>query len=174
MFLISLGNLLVIAFVSYLGAKLHRPRVIALGCAVMALGCFLSGLPHFLMGRWVPVVTMFPLPANVLLQKPWARVFNSSSTKTEQSLLLTPCVLELLLQNKWPERIQIKFAEGINEVSTMNQQHIVAKSALKRWIFCICEHTIHNSQLCQWILGDEMACLSGMTTFLEEFINLNS
>uniref|UniRef100_A0A8D0DMA9 Solute carrier organic anion transporter family member n=1 Tax=Salvator merianae TaxID=96440 RepID=A0A8D0DMA9_SALMN len=48
----EMGNLLVIAFVSYLGAKLHRPRVIALGCAVMGLGCFLIALPHFLMGRY--------------------------------------------------------------------------------------------------------------------------
>ncbi|XP_061494417.1 solute carrier organic anion transporter family member 1A2 [Rhineura floridana] len=48
----EMGNLLVIAFVSYLGAKLHRPRMIALGCAVMGLGCFLIALPHFLMGRY--------------------------------------------------------------------------------------------------------------------------
>ncbi|XP_054844842.1 solute carrier organic anion transporter family member 1A2 isoform X2 [Eublepharis macularius] len=48
----EMGNLLVIAFVSYLGAKCHRPRLIAVGCAVMALGCFLIGLPHFLMGRY--------------------------------------------------------------------------------------------------------------------------
>ncbi|XP_053114561.1 solute carrier organic anion transporter family member 1A2-like [Hemicordylus capensis] len=48
----EMGNLLVIPFVSYLGAKLHRPRLIALGCAVMALGCFLIALPHFLMGRY--------------------------------------------------------------------------------------------------------------------------
>ncbi|XP_066489875.1 solute carrier organic anion transporter family member 1A2 [Tiliqua scincoides] len=48
----EMGNLLLIAFVSYLGTKLHRPRIIALGCAVMALGCFLVALPHFLMGRY--------------------------------------------------------------------------------------------------------------------------
>ncbi|XP_060101801.1 solute carrier organic anion transporter family member 1A2-like isoform X2 [Heteronotia binoei] len=48
----EMGNLLVIAFVSYLGAKCHRPRLIAVGCTVMGLGCFLIGLPHFLMGRY--------------------------------------------------------------------------------------------------------------------------
>ncbi|XP_048357462.1 solute carrier organic anion transporter family member 1A2-like [Sphaerodactylus townsendi] len=48
----EMGNLLLIAFVSYLGAKCHRPRLIGVGCAVMALGCFLMGLPHFLMGRY--------------------------------------------------------------------------------------------------------------------------
>lgn len=44
------GNLLVIVFVSYFGAKLHRPKVIAVGCFTMALGCFLSAMPHFFMG----------------------------------------------------------------------------------------------------------------------------
>ncbi|XP_060135145.1 solute carrier organic anion transporter family member 1A2 isoform X3 [Zootoca vivipara] len=48
----EMGNLLVIPFVSYLGSKLHRPRMIAIGCIVMALGCFLIALPHFLMGRY--------------------------------------------------------------------------------------------------------------------------
>uniref|UniRef100_A0ACB8FMS8 Uncharacterized protein n=1 Tax=Sphaerodactylus townsendi TaxID=933632 RepID=A0ACB8FMS8_9SAUR len=48
----EMGNLLVIAFVSYLGAKCHRPRLIGVGCTIMALGCFLIGLPHFLMGRY--------------------------------------------------------------------------------------------------------------------------
>lgn len=44
------GNLLVIAFVSYFGAKLHRPKVIAVGSFTMALGSFLSAMPHFFMG----------------------------------------------------------------------------------------------------------------------------
>ncbi|XP_029472409.1 solute carrier organic anion transporter family member 1A2 [Rhinatrema bivittatum] len=48
----EIGNLLVIAFVSYFGAKLHRPRIIAIGCIVEALGCCLMALPHFLMGRY--------------------------------------------------------------------------------------------------------------------------
>ncbi|XP_051640422.1 solute carrier organic anion transporter family member 1B3-like [Manacus candei] len=48
----EIGNLLVIAFVSYFGAKLHRPKVIAVGCITMALGCFLSAMPHFFMGYY--------------------------------------------------------------------------------------------------------------------------
>ncbi|XP_062990860.1 solute carrier organic anion transporter family member 1A2 isoform X2 [Elgaria multicarinata webbii] len=48
----EMGTFLVTAFVSYLGAKLHRPRMMAIGCAVMGVGCFLFGLPHFLMGRY--------------------------------------------------------------------------------------------------------------------------
>ncbi|KAJ6666247.1 hypothetical protein lerEdw1_000519 [Lerista edwardsae] len=48
----EMGNLLVIAFVSYFGAKFHRPRVIALGCFLMSLGSMLAIVPHFIMGYY--------------------------------------------------------------------------------------------------------------------------
>ncbi|KAM6211786.1 solute carrier organic anion transporter family member 1C1-like [Sarcoramphus papa] len=48
----EMGNLLVIAFVSYFGAKLHRPKVIAVGCFTMALGSLLTAMPHFFMGHY--------------------------------------------------------------------------------------------------------------------------
>ncbi|KFV71647.1 Solute carrier organic anion transporter family member 1A2, partial [Dryobates pubescens] len=48
----EIGNLLLIAFVSYFGAKLHRPRIIAFGCTVLSFGCLLISLPHFLFGRY--------------------------------------------------------------------------------------------------------------------------
>ncbi|XP_061617558.1 solute carrier organic anion transporter family member 1C1-like isoform X1 [Phyllopteryx taeniolatus] len=48
----EMGNLLVIAFVSYFGAKLHRPRLIAIGCMIMSVGSFLISLPHFLQGPY--------------------------------------------------------------------------------------------------------------------------
>ncbi|XP_020390991.2 solute carrier organic anion transporter family member 1C1-like, partial [Rhincodon typus] len=47
----EIGNLLVIVFVSYFGAKFHRPRLIAIGSVVMAIGTFLIASPHFFMGR---------------------------------------------------------------------------------------------------------------------------
>ncbi|XP_074482148.1 solute carrier organic anion transporter family, member 1D1 isoform X1 [Sebastes fasciatus] len=48
----EMGNLLVIAFVSYFGAKLHRPRLIGIGCVIMAFGSFLIALPHFFQGLY--------------------------------------------------------------------------------------------------------------------------
>ncbi|XP_064199225.1 solute carrier organic anion transporter family member 1C1-like [Anguilla rostrata] len=48
----EMGNLLVIAFISYFGAKLHRPRLIAAGCLIMAAGSFCTALPHFFQGQY--------------------------------------------------------------------------------------------------------------------------
>uniref|UniRef100_A0A3Q3J0P5 Solute carrier organic anion transporter family member n=1 Tax=Monopterus albus TaxID=43700 RepID=A0A3Q3J0P5_MONAL len=48
----EMGNLLLIAFVSYFGAKLHRPRLIAIGCLIMAVGSFLIAMPHFFQGPY--------------------------------------------------------------------------------------------------------------------------
>uniref|UniRef100_A0A3Q0T7K0 Solute carrier organic anion transporter family member n=1 Tax=Amphilophus citrinellus TaxID=61819 RepID=A0A3Q0T7K0_AMPCI len=48
----EMGNLLVIAFVSYFGAKLHRPRLIGIGCVIMAAGSFLVAMPHFFQGPY--------------------------------------------------------------------------------------------------------------------------
>ncbi|KAM4747523.1 solute carrier organic anion transporter family member 1C1-like [Rhinophrynus dorsalis] len=48
----EIGNLLVIALVSYFGAKLHRPKIIGTGCLIMSVGTFLIAMPHFFMGRY--------------------------------------------------------------------------------------------------------------------------
>ncbi|XP_054243035.1 solute carrier organic anion transporter family member 1C1-like [Indicator indicator] len=48
----ELGNLMVMLLVSYLGPRVHRPKVIAVGCLIMSLGSFLSVMPQFLMGRY--------------------------------------------------------------------------------------------------------------------------
>ncbi|XP_060928929.1 solute carrier organic anion transporter family member 1C1-like [Limanda limanda] len=69
----EIGNLLVIAFVSYFGAKLHRPKIIAVGCVLMSIGTFIIALPHFIIGRyefetsvrWVTNSTLNPSPCPV-------------------------------------------------------------------------------------------------------------
>ncbi|XP_054067734.1 solute carrier organic anion transporter family member 1C1 isoform X1 [Rissa tridactyla] len=48
----EIGNLLIIIFVSYFGAKLHRPRIIGAGCLIMSAGTFLIAMPQFFMGRY--------------------------------------------------------------------------------------------------------------------------
>uniref|UniRef100_A0A6Q2XQV4 Solute carrier organic anion transporter family member n=1 Tax=Esox lucius TaxID=8010 RepID=A0A6Q2XQV4_ESOLU len=58
----EMGNLLVIAFVSYFGAKLHRPRLIGIGCLIMAAGAFLTALPHLFQGRYVYETSLSHIP----------------------------------------------------------------------------------------------------------------
>ncbi|KAM7115357.1 solute carrier organic anion transporter family member 1C1 isoform 2-T2 [Molossus nigricans] len=48
----EIGNLLVITFVSYFGARLHRPKIIGAGCLVMGVGTLLVALPQFFMGQY--------------------------------------------------------------------------------------------------------------------------
>ncbi|CAB1323166.1 unnamed protein product, partial [Coregonus sp. 'balchen'] len=48
----EIGNLALILFVSYFGAKANRPRLIGCGGIVMALGALLSALPEFLTNQY--------------------------------------------------------------------------------------------------------------------------
>uniref|UniRef100_A0A286XID9 Solute carrier organic anion transporter family member n=1 Tax=Cavia porcellus TaxID=10141 RepID=A0A286XID9_CAVPO len=48
----EIGNLLVITFVSYFGAKLHRPKIIGAGCLVMGVGTLLIAMPQFFMEQY--------------------------------------------------------------------------------------------------------------------------
>nr|XP_044995462.1 solute carrier organic anion transporter family member 1C1 isoform X3 [Jaculus jaculus] len=48
----EIGNLLVITFVSYFGAKLHRPKIIGAGCLVMGVGTLLIAMPQFFMEKY--------------------------------------------------------------------------------------------------------------------------
>ncbi|XP_056311222.1 solute carrier organic anion transporter family member 1C1-like [Danio aesculapii] len=47
-----MGNMLVITLVSYIGAKFHRPKIIAAGVLLMGIGTLLMASPHFIMGRY--------------------------------------------------------------------------------------------------------------------------
>ncbi|KAL2776764.1 solute carrier organic anion transporter family member 1C1 isoform 3 [Daubentonia madagascariensis] len=48
----EIGNLLVITFVSYFGAKLHRPKIIGAGCLIMGVGTLLTAVPQFFMEQY--------------------------------------------------------------------------------------------------------------------------
>ncbi|XP_008054069.2 solute carrier organic anion transporter family member 1B3-like [Carlito syrichta] len=48
----EIGNVFVIVFVSYFGSKLHRPKIIGIGCFIMGAGSVLTALPHFFMGYY--------------------------------------------------------------------------------------------------------------------------
>ncbi|XP_058414660.1 solute carrier organic anion transporter family member 1B3-like [Diceros bicornis minor] len=48
----EIGNLFLIVFVSYFGSKLHRPKIIGIGCIIMGTGSILTALPHFFMGYY--------------------------------------------------------------------------------------------------------------------------
>uniref|UniRef100_A0A8C5DI55 Solute carrier organic anion transporter family member n=1 Tax=Gouania willdenowi TaxID=441366 RepID=A0A8C5DI55_GOUWI len=73
----EMGNLLVVAFVSYFGAKLHRPRLIGMGVLIMATGCFLTALPHFFQGPYKYETSM------------------SHSTGSNDSVRILPCLISL-------------------------------------------------------------------------------
>lgn len=40
------GALAVVLFVSFIGARLHKPRIVALGSVIMGIGSFLFIVPH--------------------------------------------------------------------------------------------------------------------------------
>ncbi|XP_077447860.1 solute carrier organic anion transporter family member 2B1 isoform X2 [Stigmatopora argus] len=48
----EVGNTLLIVFVSFLGSRVHRPRVIGLGALLACLASLLMALPHFLSGPY--------------------------------------------------------------------------------------------------------------------------
>ncbi|ODM99427.1 Solute carrier organic anion transporter family member 1C1 [Orchesella cincta] len=50
----EMGNVITVMFVSYLGAKRHIPRWIAVGVLVMVVGCIVFTLPEFLTPAYQP------------------------------------------------------------------------------------------------------------------------
>ncbi|NXC10152.1 SO2B1 protein, partial [Orthonyx spaldingii] len=48
----EVGNTLLIVFLSYLGSRVHRPRLIGCGAVLVSLASFLMALPHFITGPY--------------------------------------------------------------------------------------------------------------------------
>ncbi|XP_027448534.1 solute carrier organic anion transporter family member 1C1 isoform X5 [Zalophus californianus] len=69
----EIGNLLVITFVSYFGAKLHRPKIIGTGCLIMGVGTLLIAMPQFFMQQYR---------------------YEKYSPFSNSTLSLSPCLLE--------------------------------------------------------------------------------
>ncbi|KAM8912714.1 solute carrier organic anion transporter family member 1C1 isoform 2-T2 [Lycaon pictus] len=69
----EIGNLLVITFVSYFGSKLHRPKIIGIGCLIMGVGTLLIAMPQFFMQRYR---------------------YEKYSPFSNSTLSLSPCLLE--------------------------------------------------------------------------------
>uniref|UniRef100_A0A2K5KAK1 Solute carrier organic anion transporter family member n=1 Tax=Colobus angolensis palliatus TaxID=336983 RepID=A0A2K5KAK1_COLAP len=69
----EIGNLLVITFVSYFGAKLHRPKIIGAGCLIMGVGTLLIAMPQFFMEQYK---------------------YERYSPSSNSTLSISPCLLE--------------------------------------------------------------------------------
>uniref|UniRef100_A0A8D2DL84 Solute carrier organic anion transporter family member n=1 Tax=Sciurus vulgaris TaxID=55149 RepID=A0A8D2DL84_SCIVU len=89
----EIGNLLVITFVSYFGAKLHRPRIIGAGCLIMGVGTLLIAVPQFFMEKYR---------------------YEKSSPFSNATLSISPCLLESSSQLPISvmEKSQTKISDG--------------------------------------------------------------
>ncbi|KAF4022728.1 hypothetical protein G4228_014709 [Cervus hanglu yarkandensis] len=102
----EIGNLLVIAFVSYFGAKLHRPKIIGAGCLIMGVGTLLIAMPQFFMEQYK-----------------YERYSVSNST-----LSISPCLLDS--NNSLPIPVVEKSQSKIN-----NECQIDASSSMWVYVF---------------------------------------
>ncbi|XP_072855842.1 solute carrier organic anion transporter family member 1C1 [Pogona vitticeps] len=110
----EIGNLLIIILVSYFGARLHRPKIIGVGCLIMSFGTFLIAMPQFFMGRYR------------------YEVFSSTSNST---VSISPCLQD---QNQIPlsvlERSQAKSHAGCEKESGISMWIYVLLGNLLRGI----------------------------------------
>ncbi|XP_040091233.1 solute carrier organic anion transporter family member 1C1 isoform X1 [Oryx dammah] len=88
----EIGNLLVIAFVSYFGAKLHRPKIIGAGCLIMGVGTLLIAMPQFFMEQYK---------------------YERYSPVSNSTLSISPCLLDS--NNSLPIPVVEKSQSKINE-----------------------------------------------------------
>ncbi|XP_078194344.1 solute carrier organic anion transporter family member 1C1 isoform X2 [Callithrix jacchus] len=100
----EIGNLLVITFVSYFGAKLHRPKIIGAGCLIMGVGTVLIAMPQFFMEQYK---------------------YERYSPSSNSTLSISPCLLES--SSQLPVSVMEKSKSKINnecEVDTSSSMWI--------------------------------------------------
>ncbi|NWY46779.1 SO2B1 protein, partial [Sylvia atricapilla] len=108
----EVGNTLLIVFLSYLGSRVHRPRLIGCRALLVSLAGFLMALPHFLTGPYrydqssCPFVTTGTFSNSTdLCQRgalgPWANLSDGSCTphasRESHEVLLVMFVAQALL-----------------------------------------------------------------------------
>ncbi|XP_025139139.2 solute carrier organic anion transporter family member 1C1 isoform X2 [Bubalus bubalis] len=103
----EIGNLLVIAFVSYFGAKLHRPKIIGAGCLIMGVGTLLIAMPQFFMEHYK---------------------YERYSPVSNSTLSISPCLLDS--NNSLPIPVVEKSQSKIN-----NECQIDASSSMWVYVF---------------------------------------
>nr|XP_005893280.1 PREDICTED: solute carrier organic anion transporter family member 1C1 isoform X1 [Bos mutus] len=103
----EIGNLLVIAFVSYFGAKLHRPKIIGAGCLIMGVGTLLIAMPQFFMEHYK---------------------YERYSPVSNSTLSISPCLLDS--NNSLPIPVAEKSQSKIN-----NECQIDASSSMWVYVF---------------------------------------
>ncbi|XP_021566960.1 solute carrier organic anion transporter family member 1C1 isoform X2 [Carlito syrichta] len=101
----EIGNLLVITFVSYFGAKLHRPKIIGAGCLIMGVGTLLIAMPQFFMEQYR---------------------YEKYSPFSNSTLSISPCLLES--SSQIPISVMEKSQSKIN-----NECEVDASSSM--WIY---------------------------------------
>ncbi|NWZ36607.1 SO2B1 protein, partial [Brachypodius atriceps] len=108
----QVGNTLLIVFLSYLGSRVHRPRLIGCGALLVSVAGFLMALPHFLTGPYrydqssCPLVTAGTFSNSTDLCQPgapasWANLSDGSCTprasRENHEVLLVMFVAQALL-----------------------------------------------------------------------------
>ncbi|NXU99514.1 SO2B1 protein, partial [Cettia cetti] len=108
----EVGNTLLIVFLSYLGSRVHRPRLIGCGALLVSLAGFLMALPHFLTGPYRYDRSTHPLvPTGTFSNStdlcqpgapgPWANLSDASCTphasRESHEVLLVMFVAQALL-----------------------------------------------------------------------------
>lgn len=126
------GNLLVIAFVSYFGAKLHRPKIIGVGCVLMSIGTFIIALPHFITGRWATRIPKSILVLEWLFIFVYSYEFETSVRRAENSTQNpAPCPVgspaDLTQSGKLPDGLVRgqRLNKGITNMQKGANMHII-------------------------------------------------